>query len=172
MRIYYIIREITREEERTSQPLCISNGRYTLAYALNPNDDASPFIENTRVTSYEITKVLLMCSPSFTGYEASRLDCFSAMHLRGATLHCRFRVLLQSEASKCSSGVITSCYSGARLRSYPQRETLNLSSLFTKSASPLTLGFARGISQSNLVQGLCPEPSGGASRHLPTLMTT
>ena len=53
MQVHYIIREITREEERTSQPLCIYNGIHTL----NSNNCASPFIEKTRIISYEITKL-------------------------------------------------------------------------------------------------------------------
>jgi len=43
--IHHIIREITEEEKRTSQPLYIYNDIYTLTSTLNPNDAASPFIK-------------------------------------------------------------------------------------------------------------------------------
>jgi len=75
--IHYIIRESTREKERTSHSLYIYNGIHTL----NPNDGASLFIKKTRVTSHKITKLLLTHSPSFIGYEAFRLDRVSIMHL-------------------------------------------------------------------------------------------
>jgi len=45
------------------------------------------------VASYEITKLPLMYSLSFTGHKAFKLDRFSAMHLRDATLYYYFEVL-------------------------------------------------------------------------------
>jgi len=46
---------------------------------LNPNDSASPFIDITRVTGYEITTLSLTYSPSFAGKKkVSRLDHFQA----------------------------------------------------------------------------------------------
>jgi len=56
----YIIKEFIGEEERTSQLLFIYNGIHIPICFLNFNDDASPFIEKTRVASYEITKLSLI----------------------------------------------------------------------------------------------------------------
>jgi len=75
-------------------------------HLLNPNDDTSLFIEKIKVTSCEITKLPLTRSRSFTGYKASRVDRFSAMHLRGATLHSHFGVLLCLDTSDCSFGLL------------------------------------------------------------------
>ena len=47
-----------------------------LYHYVNPNDDTYPFIEKTRITSCEIPKLSLMCSPSFSDKEASVLDRF------------------------------------------------------------------------------------------------
>ena len=62
---------------------------------------------------------------NFTGHEVFRLDRFTAMHLRGATLYRRFAVLLRIDTSECSTRVTPSCYSGVRLRAYSQPETSN-----------------------------------------------
>ena len=45
------------------------------------------------VASYEITKLPLMDPLSFIGHKAFKLDRFSAMHLRDATLYYYFEVL-------------------------------------------------------------------------------
>ena len=82
---------------------------FTMTYTLfvsNCNDDASPFIEKNRTASYEITKLPLTRFPGFTGYKALRLDRFSTMHLRGATLHYCFILLLRLDASESSSRVM------------------------------------------------------------------
>jgi len=80
-RKFIIVKEITLDEERISQLLCMYSSILTLASVLDPNDDTSSFIEKTKATSYEITKLHLKRSPSFTGYESFRLDRFSAVHL-------------------------------------------------------------------------------------------
>jgi len=110
---FTIIREIIgEEEEKTSQSLCIYNGIHSHTY---PNDNTSPFIEKTRVTSCEITKLLLARVLEF--YE---LRSFQARPLHHCTSpSCQsalsLRVLLRLDASECSSGVIPSCYSGATM---------------------------------------------------------
>jgi len=147
---------------------------FTMAYthfSLPLTDGASLFINKTSVKSYEITKPPLTYSPSFMGYEAFRLDHYPTMHLRDATLHCRFRVLLLLDALECSSGVmlrgapskvIPSCHFGVGLQPCPQPETLNLSNLYTRCLA-LTLGSTRGTSQSNFGLELHPRAPGRGS---------
>jgi len=118
------------------------------------NDNASIFIKKIRVTSYEITNLPLMCSLSFMGYETSRLDRSSAMHLWGTTLYCHRGVLLRSDT---------------KLLLWSETSTL-LSIWNSKLAQPLypeyfTLapGSARGTSQSNFASEVRPRASGRGS---------
>jgi len=105
------------------------------------------------------TKLSLTCSPSFTGYEASRLDHFSDMHLRDVTLYYRFGVLICLNASECSSRVMPSCYSGARLQPYSQLETLNSPNLFTMSASSSLRDLQEGLLKVYSTPGGSSSPS-------------
>jgi len=69
-KIHYF-REII-EEKRTSQPLYVVALDYQRLYTPpKPLCRSILFIEITRVTCYEITKLLLTCFPSFAGKEAS-----------------------------------------------------------------------------------------------------
>ena len=106
---------------------------YTHICSLNHNDDTSPFIEKTKIISYKITILSLTCVPKFHGlwsfqtgplhrYASPR--CYSALSLRS---------LLRLDVLECSSGVIPSCYSGARLRPCPQPEALFTIVILTRS---------------------------------------
>jgi len=92
--------------ERTSQPL-YSMALYQQVYRNHtpPNDGASPIIEMTRVTSYEITELPLTCSPNFAGKKASQMNCFQAGPLPLCTSGnllclCCYEVLLRLGASE------------------------------------------------------------------------
>ena len=145
----------------------------TLFYSTcDPNNDASIFLEITRVTYYEIIKLSLTRVLKFHGHEASKLDCFTAMHLWDAALHCRFRVLLRVNTLECFFRVISSCYSGTRLWLCLQPETLNLPNLFTGVVHTRS-GICKGTLQIILIQGLCTRaPERGAARPLPPSTTT
>ena len=62
-----------------------------LFYMFNPNEGASSSTEETRVTNYEIIKLPLTHALKFHKLRAFRLDRFTAMHLRGAIMHCHFQ---------------------------------------------------------------------------------
>ena len=72
-------REITCEKKGILTTALYNDTHNSIIYwcfmYLNPNDDASPFIGKIRVTSCEISKLSLTCSPSFAGKKkTSRLN--------------------------------------------------------------------------------------------------
>ena len=105
----YYQRDHRRRREKLTAALYLQLYTHTHTQIYHLYVGASSFIGKTGVTSYEITKLPLTYSLNFTGYEVSRLDRFNAMHLRCATLQCRFRVLFRLDTSECSFGVTLSC---------------------------------------------------------------
>ena len=110
--IHYIIREITGEEERNSQPLCIYNGMHIILL----------YIALMTVHLFLCRKLGLQvvkspnCSwhvfSEFHGLRASRADCFSAMHLWDAS----------PKSSSRDQAVTSRCYYALLLRSAPPRK--------------------------------------------------
>ena len=115
-----ILSERLQEKKRESYSRYVFTMAYTHIYHHhNSNDGASPFIEKTRVTSCEITKLSLTHVFEFyrlRSFQAeSLICCASSSHHSAMSL----RVLLCLDASECSSGVISSCYYRARPLTLP-----------------------------------------------------
>ena len=94
--IYYYQRYYKRRRENLTAAMfflmayiCLSNH--------NPNEDTS-FIEKTKLTSCELSKLPLTRNSSFTSHEAFKLDSLAVVQIWDASLHCSFGVLLQRDA--------------------------------------------------------------------------
>jgi len=117
-----------------------------LYHSINPNDDTSPFIGKIRITSCEIPKLSLTCSPNFAGKEASklnhfqtglsssRLDCSQA----ASTKHIGFAI--ECSPIRCFKVNFSSGDSTTRkvllLHRCHQPETSNLPNAMTRKAPP------------------------------------
>ena len=78
--IHYLSERLQRRREFLQSLYTSHSQQHNLLSftSINPNDDASPFIEKTRITSCEIPKLSLTCSPNFASREVSGLGRFQA----------------------------------------------------------------------------------------------